>query len=227
MQFSLPIFSAVLLVYNAVAATTNNNVEGPYGLTFTPTAILVSRFNASNSVETTQYSTSSEFQRLYHDAVDEFDPEKVGRKLPTGIERIFHDAIRPVNESLSKQLGHEPEFSSLFLPSVFHYKVRQAASSMIFPDRERTFKVGPSREAACYGFGFLDGRNLGRAPEACNGDGPESSIFVLEYEKEYLYAFFMEVTFELGTYYVDRDMICKDCGEKYRQVSSPAFWLQD
>jgi hypothetical protein len=76
---------------------------------------------------------------------------------------------------------------------VFHYKIVKAVMNAIFQNSECTIKAGPAREAACHGFGFVGGRNLRRAPQECHEDGPENSILVLQYEKEYLYAFFLEV----------------------------------
>jgi hypothetical protein len=197
----------------------HSNVAGPFGLTFSPTTIFASRFNALGSIEITRYPASSDYQKYYHDAVNNFESETEIDKPEADVKAMFHDAFAFVTESLSEQLGHDPEFSSLFIPSVFQYKVRNAAVDAIFLDADRSTKAGLARQAACYGFGFLDCKNLGRTLKECNEDSPESSIVVLEYEKEYLYAFFMEVGFDLGTYYVHLKKFCKDCGEEYRQVS--------
>ncbi|KAH7388822.1 hypothetical protein BKA66DRAFT_558755 [Pyrenochaeta sp. MPI-SDFR-AT-0127] len=131
---------------------------------------------------------------------------------------MFQKAVAPITERLSKQLGHMPEYTTLFIPSIFDYNVRDAAASAVFGDYfDRAVRPGWTREATCPGFGFLEGKNLGRKPEECVDGGPVNVILVFEYENDYLYAWLMEVEFELQTYPVILKEICKECGESFQE----------
>jgi hypothetical protein len=138
---------------------------------------------------------------------------------------MFRKEIIPVTQSLHKQLGHVPIYSFLFLPLVFNQGLRLPASDAILPGYDEDVNIGCdlSSRAACYGFGFLECKHLGRAPENCD-DGPDGNgllnfVLLLEYEKDYLYAWLKEVSFELGVYYTQQIKFCKECGDRFRQVS--------
>lgn len=45
-------------------------------------------------------------------------------------------------------------------------------------------------------------------------------MLLFEYEKEYLYAWLMQISFELGVPIADQKKICKDCGEGHSEVCS-------
>jgi hypothetical protein len=206
----------------------HNNVAGPFGLSFSPTTVIASRINAADSFELTKFPVSSAYKSLYHDAIRHYDtPVLEDPQRQANLQSMFYHITTSVIESLSSRLGHQPDFASLFLPSIFDYDVRNAASAALFAGTKQTTKLGPSRQATCHGYGFLQGKNLGRAPEEYSDEGPESLIFVLEYEKEYekeyLYAWLMEAEYELGTYYVHQDKICIDCGENHSEVSLDPF----
>jgi hypothetical protein len=194
------------------------DLSSRFGLTFSPSTITASRFNSSGSVELTKFPTSPEYQSYYRDAVQQY---QMSHNAITKFDpiSIFHDSIKPVNKALRKQLGRAPDYAVIFLPSIFDYKAIIAADEAILQTPTYATKVGLFREAALWWYGFLDCKNLGRAPHECNDDGPRNSILLFEYEEDYLYIWVLAVDFELGLYDVSDDHICKDCGENYRKVS--------
>jgi hypothetical protein len=99
------------------------------------------------------------------------------------------------------------------MPSIFDYTTHIAASDAIYPDAPYVTRTGASRTAACFG----------RLPQECNEDGPENFVLILEYEKESMYTWLMEVSFELGTYPVIKQKFCVDWGEIQREVSYLIF----
>jgi hypothetical protein len=215
------ILHASLFTLRVFANTHRNNGASPFGVSFSPSTIFTSRYTASGSVEITRHPASPEYRKYYYDTVDKFGQTQEIEELQNNARFIFQYDIALVTENLRKQFGYEPEFSTVFLPSIFSDNVIAAAAGTLFPKTERITKAGPTQQAACLGFGFLDGKNLGRPIEDCNSDGPESFVLLLEYENEYLYASFMSVVFELGTYYVRHKQLCKDCGEGSHQVCIP------
>ncbi|KAH7384460.1 hypothetical protein BKA66DRAFT_462239 [Pyrenochaeta sp. MPI-SDFR-AT-0127] len=191
--------------------------ESRFGLSFSPTTVIASRFNSSGSIELTEFSASSEYQTYYRGAVHKLHVSDHDID-EANVKSIFHQTISPITESLNEQIGHVPEYAALFLPSIFDSRTRIAAADAIFLDAHYATKTGSSRQAACYGYGFLEGKNLGLPPYECTENGPENFIFVLEYEEEYMYAWLLDVAFELGTYYVKQEKVSKGCGEGYRKV---------
>lgn len=87
----------------------------------------------------------------------------------------------------------------------------------------RPIRPGYSREASYTGYGFLDGKNVSRAPEESIDGGPLNMVLAFGFEKDYLYAWLMLVEFELGSYPVMLNRLCKDCGERLQQVSHGLF----
>ncbi|KAF1358551.1 hypothetical protein EJ07DRAFT_123746 [Lizonia empirigonia] len=165
-------------------------------------------------IELTTNPLGPAHEAIYHDAVEHFDtqPTKPGNLSHA---TVFLEAIKPMTESLEKQLGHPPVYKSLFVLSIFHSTVRDAAEGILTEDQlDQPFRLGWAREATCPGYGFLECRNLGRTREECVDGGPVNLIIALEYEKEYLYAWLMEVEFELQTYPAMHSGFCRECGER-------------
>lgn len=78
-------------------------------------------------------------------------------------------------------------------------------------------------QVACQAYEFLEGKNLNRTAKECTGkhDEPESYVLVLEYEEEYLFAWVVNVDFELGGgYYSDEREMSRGCGAGKRVVST-------
>jgi hypothetical protein len=210
-----------------------DSLESPYGLTFTCDSVLASKYNASGSVEVVRYPTSPEYVAYYTNAVDNYDKSKDQRSdagLPAHMDAssMFGQIITPITTSLTKREGHKPIYATLFLPSIFDHDIRDVAKDVVFEGAylQRAAFVGSSQIAACNAYPFLEGKHIGRAPEECNDHGPENLILLLEYGKDYLYAWVKDVAFELGTYPVTNSRICKDCGEKYREVKHTTFFDQ-
>lgn len=218
--------SATTLVAHCFCVGMPNNLESPYGLAFSPSTVIASRFNSSGNIELMKYSLGDEYQTYFQHAVQQYgSPMDRNRDMSSAVS-IFQKAIGPVTKSLSEQLGQMPEYAALFIPSIFDWKVRNAAVSAVFGDHlDRAIRPGWAREATCPGYRFLEGENLGRRLEECVDEGPENMILVLEYENDYLYAWLMEVEFELQTYPVHLQEICKECGERFRDVSQLKWTL--
>ncbi|KAF1842212.1 uncharacterized protein K460DRAFT_435543 [Cucurbitaria berberidis CBS 394.84] len=218
-MFSFIRFIAIITLARCVCTGVQKNLESPFGLTFSPTAIIASRFNASGAVEVTRHPVSPEYQAYYDNAVHG-DGSPIGTRYMNNATAMLYHAVVPVSESLRKQLGHSPEYRALFLPSVFDYNMWNAAIEAVAPNNplDRFIKFGSFQQAACHGYGFLQGEHLGRAPEEHNNDdGPPNLILFLEYEKDYLFAWLLEVAFEYGTFPVAHQKICKECGDRFRE----------
>jgi hypothetical protein len=212
---------------------TRDSLESPYGLTLTSDSILASRYNASGSVEVVRYPTSPEYRAYYTNAVDNYDKSTIQRsdaELPAHVDArtMFRQIITPITTSLTKREGHKPIYASLFLPSIFDHDIRGVATDVVFEGAylQRAAFVGSSQIAACNAYPFLKGKRIGRAPDECNDHGPENLILLLEYEKDYLYAWVKDVSFDLGTYPVTNQKICMECGEKFREVRHTTFFDQ-
>lgn len=200
--------------------------ESPFGLTFTPTTIIASRFNVSGGLAKTKAPLGLDYQKLYQNAVRLFNAdtkepyEDYDTSNISAAESIFHEAMTPITELLIKQLGHAPEYAALSWPPIFSYPLRDAAEHAAFGEwGQRPTATPYSQEAACYSYGFLGCKNLGREPEECVEGGPLNLVLVLECEKEYLYAWLKEVDFELEVHWTVYKDFCRDCGERFSEVS--------
>lgn len=199
-----------------------STLESPYGLTFTPTAVVASRFNASGYIELTQIPLGSTYRKFYQHVVDQYDPstDNDSPNDESGTESLFRTAVVPLTERLRNELGHEPEYVALFFPSVFSFSARTAAVDGVLGDHyDRPMKDGPAWQATCEAYGFLQGKNLGRDPDECNDEGPPNFVIVLEYEENFLYAWLLDVAFGLEVCYPEQSRFCKECGAKSREVS--------
>ena len=219
------LFHAVLptaLITFSIQLSVQNDLTSPFALTFGPSSISSSRYNASGSIEIIRHPVTEEYNEYYKSAIDNFGAKNEDESSATA---MFSRAIAPVTEYLTKHTGHKPDYTTLFVPSTFHYITRYAASLALFseyPDDWPT-KMGPSHQAACQGYGFLEGRNLGRPLEDCVDEGPLNLILVLEYEADYLYAWIVEVEFEFGTFPQHFERFSKECGEHAREVSRASY----
>jgi hypothetical protein len=207
-------------LFKCISASMSTALESRYGLSFSSTTIVASRFNSTGAIELTTFPASPEYRALYIQVVHHYQVSS--HDVDEGdMKSTFEASVGPIIEDLTKQTGHAPEIATLFLPSVFDWKDHIIVSDTIFPDVNYATRVAPARQAACYGYGFLEGRNLGRPIHECNENGPSSLVLFFEYENEYLYAWLVEVEFALGVYYAQQEKICKGCGEEHRKVSLP------
>jgi len=190
--------------------------ETRFGLTFTPTTIIASRFVSANIVNLTKFPTTAAYRDFYLHEV-----YATGASLrdtnDADFRSIANEAIRPLVDSLTEQLGYAAEFTALSLQSVVRRYFWSGVVAAVFGPDYIT-KLRATQSAACHAYGFLEGRILGRTPEECNEEGPENYVLVLEFEADYMYAWLMEVAFDLGNYATDRNKFCEMYGEKYRQV---------
>jgi hypothetical protein len=216
-----------ILSAQCVAGSIITSLESRFGLSFSSRTIIASRFNSTGFIELKTFPATHEYQKYYQETVNAFK-EEVPKFQESGtdsdfneakVKFIFTDAMKPITEILTKQLGYAPEYAMLFVPSVFGWQMRNAAADALFSDVVYAAKAASARQAACYGYGFLEGKNLGRPMTECNDDGLKSLVLLFEYEKEYLYAWTLEVEFELEVHLALREKICKACGDGYREVS--------
>jgi hypothetical protein len=219
MQLPSLLHKLALLTHYVLAAMHDDDLASPFGFAFGPTAITASRFNSSGSIELTKFPASSEYTAYYQDAVRNLNASghRSGQSQ-AAVETIFRQAFTIVAENLRELLGHEPHFTSSFYSSGFGQNVQSVVREAMFDNLQHTIKDGPSHQATCNGYRFLEGKNLGRAPEDCNDEASENFILVLEYEQEYLYLLFKELSFEVGTHYTHHKRLCIECGEDSRKV---------
>lgn len=210
----------LVLFVNCNYAHALSTSESPFGITFTPTTVIASRINISGNIEIFKHPLGSGYQAVYQDALMAFETPEFGIRDLSSVQ-VFRAAIKPITEGLSERLGHPPEYKALFVPSIFRPNTRDAAAEGVLGEDhdEQAFRQGWAREATCPGYEFLECRNLDRVPEECAEDGPVNLVVVIEYEKDYLYAWLMEVEFELETYPPIYSKFCKECGERYLKVS--------
>lgn len=100
------------------------------------------------------FLASAAYREYYHEVVgkdhafsDDFDEARV--------KIMFENDVLPINDSLTKQLGHAPEFATLLLPSVFDRSTTAAACEAVFRNAQYMTRAAPSQRAACYGLDFL------------------------------------------------------------------------
>jgi hypothetical protein len=224
------LFTTFIILAQCVSAglLTRDSHESPFGITFSPSAVYASRFNSSGVIEVEQYPFSSEYQAYYANAVKSHATRKEKRSLDyresashLNAVSMFREITSPITASLKKRLGHDPTYATLFIPSIFDDEARDAAVEAVLSANhlETATKFGTTQVAAGHAYDFLGCKHHNRAPEKCNIDGPVSLVLLLEYEKNYLYAFIKEVAFWLGTLPEAGREICVECGERYRDVS--------
>lgn len=148
----------------------------PFGLTFNTSTVFASRYNSSGSVEITSFPIlfESEYYTYYLKAIQIMNiksNERLGANayynLAARLDAIamFKDILDAVTTSLKQTLGHAPAYTTLFLPSVFEDRLRNAAVDTIsLESSKQPTMYGPSQLAACHAFDFLGGQYLRRAP---------------------------------------------------------------
>jgi hypothetical protein len=224
-MYSLLCFAISTIPAFFVVAVIADDYHSPFGVTFSPSAIFTSRYNASGFVHTTKHPTSPEYITYFNDALEMYSQGDKRDPLTYYHSRaynttwsVFEASIDPVTATLTKELGREPEYAALFIPSIFHRGVIGAAGEAVFRVDNQPNMIGHNPLAATAAYKFLDCAYLDRAPEECNDEGPVNYVLVLEYEKEYLGATLKEVEFYLGTFPPMGDVVCRECGERYRVV---------
>lgn len=214
--------------YMAIVAYTKGKLStpaaSPFGLSFGPTVITASRYNESGLVEVTEQTTSTEYQQLFQAAVQDFgvtyhDTQYEGPKHEQA-KMVFTGSSQSMTRQLKSQLGYEPEFAALIHATVMQGWLSHAAQTAIFGlHAPPTVTYGGSQKAAVQIVDFLQCEHLNRSLEECSSRGPENSLLFLEYQDDYLYAWFYDVDFEQDFYAHYYREICKDCGERFREVS--------
>jgi hypothetical protein len=175
----------IVAFWRITYATTQSTLETRFGLSFSATTVTASRFNATGSIELSVFPASTDYQTFYRDAVRKFQESGIDVDQ-ADITSVFEHDIQPIPKSLNNQLGYQPEYATVFLPAVFDSKRILAAKDAINSNDTYSTHAAWARKAACYGYDFLEGKNLGRPMSECNEDGPESLVLLFEYQNEYL-----------------------------------------
>lgn len=219
----------MLICSSFVVASTEIATLNYFGLTFTPTNIIASRFDANDVIEIMRYPTSTQYLLFYRNTIQNIGKDEdiyESRKFHETKEynatvSLFRNAIAPVTHNLHNKLGLKPIYASLYLSSIFHSNVVSAAADAILPAWEEGIETryGTHRGAALYDYHFLEGKHIRPAPEECDGYCPESLVLLLEYEEEYLYVWLIVVDPEINSYFTQAKEICVECGEGTRKVS--------
>lgn len=216
----------IFMVFAAATATfvkpslANNftDHEPRFGLTFTPTTVIASRYISKDIVDITRFPTTAEYRAYFRNEVHAAASAQDDPNNEVDFKSILTDTLRPIIHNLAHQLGHAPEFSAISLPSIFQQRSRQNVTYTIFDDAHYMWKTSLNSNVVCWPYGFLQCRNLEREYYECHEEGPESYVLVLEYEKEYLHASLVDVDFEVGVYSSNRERVCGECGEGNRDV---------
>jgi hypothetical protein len=210
-----------------VVAVIADDYHSPFGGTFSPSAIFTSRYNASGFMHPTKHHTSPEYTTYYNAALDIYsqgnkrDPMTYYHSLAHNTTRsVFEASIHPVTATLTKELRDKSEYEALFIPSIFHRGVISAAAEAVLHEDfdDHPNMIGYTSIAASLAYKFLDCAHLDRAPEECNDEGPVNYVLFLKYKKEYFGAMLKEVDFYLRTFPPRGDMLCMECGERYREA---------
>jgi hypothetical protein len=94
------ICSALALYMSYGRAEVASTHESPHGLTFTPTTVIASRFNASDSVELTKAPLGSAYREFYQQSVQTFDPsiDNDSHIDRSEIASLFRTTVVPATE---------------------------------------------------------------------------------------------------------------------------------
>jgi hypothetical protein len=223
---------AFFITASCTITSMNDTLESWFALTFTPTSILASRFNASGHIEVTRHPASLEYQAYYQDTIRLYDTcTRHSPEERTTTTSIFRRAIAPITESLGKQLGHTPDYATIFLPAVFDSDTVYTASLVLRPDDgcRVTYAINHahSHRIAADALGFLKGKYVGPVPDIGEtrferwgkSTEPDPLFLVLECEKEYLSVGVHTVDWEQLILFMDHDfVVCFACGEQAREV---------
>lgn len=222
-------FLCIIIFPSFITASTGVATLDFFGLTFTPTNIITSRFNGDEQIELIRVPASHRYRSLYHDAVQYAaryhdrlaSPLSKGTAEYNATVGLFHNAIAPLTDHLHNMLGVKPIYACLFLPSIFDVDVMHAAATAILPAWEEGIETmhGSHRRFALDGYHFLEGKHIGPAPEECDGYCPEYLVLLLEYEKEYMYISLKVVDPELNAYPTQAEKLRVECGEREKEVS--------
>lgn len=215
-----------------VCACGSSTLDPRYGLTFSPTTISASRYNASALLEITAFPVGRAYRQHYDNALrslyaspvdSNLEHREAYAKTDQDVIMMIREEVAKVTDGLIERRGHEPEYAAVFLPSIFDFQFLIAAREAVIPNGgglDGVIDSGTSLRVACEAFGFLEGNQIGRTPEERNDeDGPQTMILALEYEHDYLHAELREIIWESERFPIVSKRTCLDCGERYREVS--------
>lgn len=215
-----------------ITADTQVTPPFPFALAFSSTTISVSRIDQTGYTKSIKFSASYAYRHLYQDALRHLETSTLTCICPKEdklllalhnikISSVLQDEIDKVNASLTAQLQHVPGYAAVYLPPIFDSDAARVAHDMVFPEDSDPYPAsnyGSTMRVACYGFDFLQCKQLGRSPEDCNDDGPETLILVLVYEEDYLHVGLADIYWEYDLITAGSQETCIECGERWREV---------
>jgi hypothetical protein len=209
-------------------------VQDPIAVTFTPTTVIASWFNDSNNFQHLTRPANSEFKSYYKSTVENykngmFQDDRPYTPLEDGstddLKAMFALDLIPLTAYLTERLGHEPRYLYLVLPSVFNRAVGKVGTQSLNDINGSYADNGLANTAMDSPWGFFEGSKLGRALNRwCDCCKPEEEyrpnmVLVLEYEKDYLFAFLHEIDPDIGVPVHDHVEFSRELGERDSKVS--------
>jgi hypothetical protein len=228
------LFFVLIAFAKSICASTQDSLATGYVLTFSSTTISATRYNDSGSLETFKFSTGREYQHYYSNVLrnlisrTSYPKDHIAYYRWTARENevaIFHHEAATINTTLS-QLGHSLYYAAVMLPPFFDGDTQLVAEQAFLPVSSGygILKSASFRRIASGGFGFFECKHIGRQPEECNGDdGPETMIFQLQYEKDYLHIALQSIAWEWEGFYTHDEETCFECGEQFQKVRCIAW----
>lgn len=217
----MAIWTILSFLFFSVSLSAQNTLETPYTLSFGRNSVYASRFNSSGSIEVTKYSLPQSYEKLYLQALQDYNGFYHEVPEPAGASEVFRDAIH----SVTRHLPPESKYFGAYIPSMIPLVTIETGSNPLFPEDELPSGGGYSWRAAEYAYEFLQCKNLDRNPEECDEEGPMSMFIYLEYEKDSLYAWLMFVDWDLGGYNALHKQLCRECGEEGRGVHDDSHYI--
>jgi hypothetical protein len=192
MLIAIALFSAAVALAQEINTTALANLETSYALTFSPSTILASRFNASGGIETTTFKASLEYQQYYQENLQSLktslpawvQPKNVHKSTPNQKNiAILCDNVEFVTGRLTEIWGLYPDYAAVFLPPMFHSDVQRAVQfTAITRENRGMINYGSSMKIACGEFDFFSGKLVRQTlDERDNHEGPETMFLVLDY----------------------------------------------
>lgn len=216
-----------------------DSFETPYGLSFSPTTVSASRFNALGLLEVSTFSATLDYQLYFNESLRNLRDSGVKPRRDDAyyesvayqdIVGLLSREVDAVTADLTRQLAREPEYVVVTLPSLLEQQDIIAAGEAVFPAGSAPRGLlyqGSSLRVACGAFGFLQGKHIKRAlADRDDDNGPETMVLALEYEKGYLHAGLVAIYWEYELFPVYHKKICFACGGQSREVCHSCFHEQ-
>jgi hypothetical protein len=221
----IPIPSLITLALMAsINASVEVGSESPYGLAFSPTTISASRYNTSGGIEISRFPVGLEYQRYYEDTLRNMrksNSESYSRSTKhENVVTMLRNEANTVTTRLSGESPRTPEYGSVPSIDFRHGSAKGGPRSNVSGWRQVRAVHGPSLRMICHGFNLPTCSLVKQIPYGvCNEtDYPETVIFTLEYQKDYLHVGLFLTVYEHDLFASMAEETCLICGGRYIQV---------